>query len=128
MLNEKKVILMTKIAISEKNDGKNINTAAKSFKVDFVTVKMMYTFVTTTIGFLVLVGLYVLSNLENLLVNSAEIDFIALGGSVIRYYVLCMVVSLLAAFFFYGNKYDKSFKKVKKEYIDYKNLAKLADK
>ncbi len=128
MLDEKKVKLMTKIAIYEKNEGKDMKIASKSFKVDYVTLNMLYTGITTTIGYVLLVVLYVLSNLENLLVNVSETDFPKLIENVATYYVVVLILFLAAALVFYSNKYDKSFAKVRKNYQNLKNLSKMIGK
>lgn len=128
MLNEKKVKLMTKIAIYEKNEGKDLKIASKSFKVDYVTLQMLYTAVTTTIGYVCLVALYVLGHLEELLIDAGTVDFPKLLGNIVQYYVMILVLFLVIALFFYSHKYDKSFEKVKRNYTDLKNLAKLIEK
>ena len=94
MLDEKKVKLMTKIAIYEKNEGKDMKIASKSFKVDYVTLNMLYTGITTTIGYVLMVVLYVFSNLENLLVNVSETDFPKLLENIATYYVVIMILFL----------------------------------
>lgn len=128
MLEERKVKLMTKIAIYEKKEGKDMSVASKSFKVDYVTLQMLYTAITTTIGYVLLVILYVLSNLEKLLVDVSETDFPKLIESVATNYVIILIVFLGIALVFYSYKYDESFKKVRRNYLDLKSLAKIIDK
>ncbi len=128
MLNEKKVKLMTKIAIYEKNEKEDLKIASQNFKVDYVTLHMLYTAITTTIGYVLLVLLYALGNLEELLVNSSVTAMPELISGAVSNYVVCLVVFLTIAFFFYSKKYDKAFKKVKREYTDLKNLTKLIEK
>lgn len=128
MLNEKKVKLMTKIAVYEKNNDKELNIASRSFKVDYVTLNMLYTAITTTIGYILLVMLYVLSNLESLFINVTETNFPDLINSVVKYYVICLVVFLVIALLFYSIKYDKSFNMVKRDFADWKSLSKINEK
>lgn len=128
MLNERKIKLMTRIAVREKNHGREIDIARKSFKVDYITLNMLITAVTTTIGYILLVIMYVLGNLEELLVNSAQIDFPKLIGNVLSYYGIILVIFMVIAFAFYSYRYDKSSESLKKTYSDYKNLSKLMEK
>lgn len=128
MLDEKKIKLMTKIAIYEKKESKDLEIASKSFKVDYVTLQMLYTAVATTIGYFCIVVLYILGNLERLLLNAGTVDFPKLIGSGIRNYVICLIVFLVIALFFYSQKYDKAFDKVKKDFTNLKNLSKLIEK
>lgn len=128
MLNERKIKLMTRIAIREKKQGNEIDIARKSFKVDYITLNMLITAVTTTIGYILIVIMYVLGHLEELLVNSAEMDFPKLISNALSYYGIMLVIFLAIAFFFYSYRYDKSSESLKKTYSDYKNLSKLMEK
>lgn len=128
MLNEKKVKLMTKIAIREKNEGRELRIASGCFKVDYVTLQMVYTAVTATIGYLLILVLYVLGHLEELFLNAENVDYYALLETVVTYYVLCLSAFLLIAFFYYTHKYDKAFAKVKHNYSDLKSLSKMMEK
>lgn len=128
MLNEKKVKLMTKIAINEKYEGKDIEIASKFFKVDYVTIQMLYTAVATTIAYVLMVLLYALGHLEELLVNTDTEELSILLSSVKNYYILCLGIFLVIALVYYSLKYDDSFTKVKKRFIDLKNLGKMIGK
>lgn len=128
MLNEKKVKLMTKIAIREKNEGHELKIASNCFKVDYITLQMVYTAVTSTIGYLLIIVLYVLGHLEELFLNVETFDYYALIEKVVTNYVLCLFAFLFIAFFYYAHKYDKAFVKVKHNYSDLKNLSKMMEK
>lgn len=128
MLNEKKVKLMTKIAIREKNEGRELKIASGCFKVDYVTLQMVYTAVTATIGYLLVLILYVLGHLEELFLNAEKVDYYGLLETVVTNYVLCLFAFLFIAFFYYTRRYDKAFVKVKHNYSDLKNLSKMMEK
>lgn len=128
MLNEKKVKLMTKIAIREKNEGSEIRIATDCFKADYVTLQMVYTAVTVTIGYVLLLILYVLGHLEELFLNVETMEYYALIETVVTDYVVCLFVFLLIAFFYYAHKYDRAFAKVKDDYADLKSLSKMMEK
>lgn len=128
MLNEKKVKLMTKIAIREKNEGSDIKIAANCFKADYVTLQMVYTAVTTTIGFFIILVLYALGHLEELFLNAETLDYYSMIETVVTNYIVCLFVFLLISFFYYTQKYDKAFVKVKSDYADLKSLSKMMEK
>ena len=128
MLNEKKVKLMTKIAIREKNEGSDIKIAANCFKADYVTLQMVYTAVTTTIGFFIILVLYALGHLEELFLNAETLDYYSMIETVVTNYIVCLFVFLLISFFYYTQKYDKAFAKVKSDYADLKSLSKMMEK
>lgn len=128
MLNEKKVKLMTKIAIREKNEGSDIKIAANCFKADYVTLQMVYTAVTTTIGFFIILVLYALGHLEELFLNAETLDYYSMIETVVTNYIVCLFVFLLISFFYSTQKYDKAFAKVKSDYADLKSLSKMMEK
>lgn len=128
MLNEKKVKLMTKIAIREKNEGSDIKIAANCFKADYVTLQMVYTAVTATIGYFIIIVLYVLGHLEELFLNAETLDYYSMIETAVTNYIACLFVFLLISFFYYTHKYDKAFAKVKSDYADLKSLSKLMEK
>lgn len=128
MISEKKVKLMTKVAIEEKNNHRNIDSAANSFKADYITINMVYVAITTTIGYVLAVALYALGNLEHLLVDISGTDFPKLIAQVSKYYFICLAVFLVIALIFYSIKYDKYLDKARHELGDLKTLTKLADK
>lgn len=128
MLNEKKVKLMTKIAIREKNEGRELKIASGCFKVDYVTLQMVYTAISVTIGYILIVVLYALAHLEELLLNAEKLNYYALIETAVTNYVLCLFAFLLIAFFYYAHKYDKAFVKVKHNYSDLKSLSKMMEK
>lgn len=128
MLNEKKIKMMTDIAIFEKKNGKEIDLAAGNFKVDYITLHMVYTAVATTIGYLLLVILYVLGNLEQFLIDIAVADIPTYIADVFKYYVYVMIFFLVVSFVFYWYKYNQSFDKVKYEFASLKNLQKMSNK
>lgn len=125
MLNEQKVKLMTKIAIFEKNEAEDIHIASTNFKVDYVTLNMLYTAVETTLGFLIVVAIYVLAHMETLFSDLGAVDFPALFAILFRYYMWTLGGFLAVAFVYYMYRYSVAFKKVKKDYMDLKSLAKM---
>ena len=128
MLSERKIKLMTKIAIYEKKEKKDLDIASKNFKVDYVTLNMLYTAITTTIGYILIVVLWVLGHLEKLFVDVSGTDSQVLINSAVKDYVICLVIFLVISLFYYSHRYDEAFTKVRREYIDLKNLGKMTDR
>lgn len=128
MVNEKKLKLMIKVSLEEKKNHREIDRAANSFKADYVTLNMLYTAIATTIGYILMVALYVLGNLEHLLVDIGGTDFPKLLGSVSKNYFICLAVFLVIALIFYSVKYDKYITKAKYELGDLRNISKMSNK
>jgi hypothetical protein len=128
MLNEKKIKMMTDIAIFEKHNAKEIDIAAGNFKADYITLHMVYTALTTTLGYMLLVAIYVLGHLEELLVETAVTDILTYASGALKYYVYVIIFFLAVSLVFYNHKYNKSFEKVKYEFAGLKNLQKMTNK
>ena len=54
MLNENKVKMMTKMAIYEKNEGKEMVKTAKYYKSDYVALGVLKSLITTTLAFIMI--------------------------------------------------------------------------
>ena len=69
MLNEEKVILMTKLASYEAHEGRKCQKVADYFRGDYIVVQMAKSLVAATLSFGILFGLYMLYDLEEFMEN-----------------------------------------------------------
>lgn len=115
MIKEDKVKLMTKLAIYEQTEGKKTLPVKKYYRTDYISIKMIETAITTTIGYLLLVIMGILLNIDYLSKNIVSMDLIALGKKIIIGYVLVLLLFLLIAYIVYSIKY----KKIKKSIGEY---------
>lgn len=128
MLNEDRIKLMTKMASYEAREGKKEIPITKFFRIDYVTFNLVKTVISTTIAFCLIVAMWVLYKAEYFITNIHKMDLLALGKSVLKYYVVFMIVYLVVAYFVYIIKYNNSKKGVRKYYGQLKRLSKLYDK
>ena len=56
MLNEKKIALMTKMAIYEQGEGKKSLPMSKYYRSDYISLRIINTVIVTTIAFFLIVG------------------------------------------------------------------------
>ncbi|MBO4310289.1 MAG: hypothetical protein J5856_04365 [Lachnospiraceae bacterium] len=125
MINEegkKKIRLMTRIAIYEKTEGKKNEPVARYFRSDYIGLKILGAIISATMVFAMILGLYVLCNSENLMIDFYKIDLLAEARKLILYYIGFVVVyiSIVAVVFFV--KYNRA---VKYKRIFSRNLKKL---
>lgn len=114
LLNENKVKMMTKMAIYEKNEGRQMLRTAKYFKGDYIAFGILKTLITTTFAFAILAVMYVLFNAEGLVENINSMDYIAFGKEVAVYYIIMLLVFAIIAGFVYNFRYENSRKGLKK--------------
>lgn len=114
LLNENKVKMMTKMAIYEKNEGRQMLRTAKYFKGDYIAFGILKTLITTTFAFAIVAVMYVLCNAEGLVENINSMDYIAFGKEVAVYYIIMLLVFAIIAGFVYNFQYENSRKGLKK--------------
>lgn len=90
MVNEQKVILMTKAAVYEKDDGKDQIPLSEYYKNDFIKYNCLKTIVFTTIGFALVCAAFVLSNIEYILDNLNHFPYIKIGIGIMCAYLICL--------------------------------------
>ena len=116
MLNNRKVRLMTKLAIYEKEDGKEDIRLGKYYRVDYVRYQMLKTLVAVTFGYLILVLLTIIYNAEYLIAEAVKLDYAAIGRTMLGIYLVLVLVFVGIAGIGYTVKYNRSRKKLGKYY------------
>lgn len=124
MINEERVKVMTKLAIYESTKGKKQLNISKYYKRDYVRYNMFKTIVTSTIAFLLLVGIAGLLKAEELLTNLNSSDLIQLAVRVGIVYVVFVIAYAVIAYIVYSIRYER----MKPDVIVYNhNLKKLKE-
>ena len=129
MLNEEKVILMTKMAAFIDREGKNNDAINSYFKSDYVAFNVIKSLISATIVFAVFIAAYVLYDFEKVLsdVYNTE-NLIATGRRWLIYYLLLVGVYSLISYVIYSYRYTKMRKSMKAYYADLKKLARIYEK
>ena len=122
MLNEERVVLMTKLASYEQKKGKKNMKISKYFRSDYLMMQMLKTLVCTTIAYVILTGLYLIYHLEEITENLYSMDLIGFVQQILMRYGVFVVVSCVFTYIVYSYRYRKARKKLK-EFMS--NLKKL---
>lgn len=112
MLNNRKVRLMTKLAIYEKKEGKEDIKLAKYYKSDYARLNVLKTAVAVTIAFIFICALVVIYRAEYIIANAFELDYAQIGKEVLGVYLVLMAVYLILTMLGYSLKYAASRKKL----------------
>jgi hypothetical protein len=128
MLNEDRIKLMTKLAAYENREGRNEIPISKFYRIDYVSLNILKTVISTTIAFCLIVAMCVLYKAEYFMANIHKMDLLLLGKFVFKYYVIFLLVNLVIAFFVYTIKYKNAKAGVRQYYGQLKRLSKLYDK
>lgn len=128
MLNNEKIILMTKLALYEQGDGKDKIPVGKYFKSDYIGMRLLSSFLYINIAFIICVMLWFMAEGEDILrkfVNGNIISSIILFGLI---YAVVVILYMLISYVYYTYKF-KSIRRSLKEYnAQLKELRKIQEK
>lgn len=91
MINEEKVILMTRASLYEKKEGKKKLKMIRYFRHDYISLQMLAGWFFVTISFLLCAALWGACNMEYLLDNIHKMDLKSFGWTVLTLYVFVIV-------------------------------------
>lgn len=128
MLNEDRIKLMTKMAAYEEKEGKRDIPICKYFRIDYVSLNIVKTAISTTIAFVLIVGMWLLYRADYFMENISKIDLVALGEEILKYYLIVMLIYIIIAYIVYMIKYNSAKRGVKRYYAQLKRISKLYDK
>ncbi len=128
MINEEKVILMTKLASYETNEGKRDISIINYFKGDYIGFQVLKSVIAATISFFALFGVYIFYNFEELMQNVYKMDLLGFGKSVVILYLCAVGTYGVISYVVSASKYTKAKKNLKNYYSNLKKLASMYDK
>ena len=105
MINENKVAVMTRMAAYEAGDGKKNQTICSSFRGAYVGFQMLKTWIAVTVAFCIMCGIYLLFQMDSIMLDFYSIDLLALAKRFVFAYVILCAVYLIAAFIIAQRRY-----------------------
>ena len=114
MLNEKRVKHMVKLASYESKYGTEDIKVSTYFKNDYISLNLIFTFIWTTISYVLMVAILGLSYMDLLLDNLTLMRIVYIGGAIIGIYIVVLIASLIFAGWFYKKKHLRARKHIKK--------------
>lgn len=128
MINEEKVILMTKLASYESGRGKKDINVLHYFRSDYIGFQILKSVIAATISFFAVFAVYVFYNFETLIQDIYKMDLMAFGKTIVILY-LCVVGAYgVVSYVVYASKYAKAKKSLKIYYASLKKLAGMYDR
>jgi len=125
MLNEERVILMTRMASYEKGEGKENVKIGNYFRSDYLAVQILKAIVCGSIGFAIVFGLYILYNFEEFMQNLYDIDLIVFARNVLFCFVGTVAGYGVLIYLVCSWRYAKAKKSLKCYYHNLKKLSSL---
>ena len=122
MLNEERVILMTKMASYEEGEGKRNMSLGRYFRGDYISIQLLRAFFSSTIAYLLGFGLYVLYDFETLIADIYKMDLFVFAKNIIMWYAIFVVGYCVVTYAICAYRYAQAKKSLK---LYYHNLPKL---
>ena len=127
MVNEEKVILMTKLASYEIREGKKDMAVVNYFRGDYIGFQVLKSVIAATIAFFALFAVYLFYNFEELMQDVYKMDLLEFGKNIVIFY-LCFVGGYgVISYILYATRYAKARKKLRSYHSNLKKLAGMYD-
>ena len=125
MLSEERVKLMTRMASFEENEGREYDSASKHFRGDYVGVQVLKAVICATIAYMIVFGVYIYYDFENLLTEVFKMDLWAFASKALKYYAVTVVTYSVIVYIVFTIKYTKARQGLKKYFNNLKLLGSL---
>ena len=123
MLNEERIILMTKMASYEANEGKKNVAIGSYFRGDYVGWQVLKSIISATIAFVVVFGMYIYYDFEVFMMDIYKMDLIEFARHILSMYLWTIGIYAVVSYIVYTVRYVRAVKSLK---LYYMNLRKLA--
>ena len=95
MLDERKVKLMTKLALYEETHGKEDFKISSYYRKDYASLHVIYAFLSVSVGYVCLVGVLLLAGVENIMGNLSN------GLIILLFLIILPLYTILKSTFCY---------------------------
>lgn len=114
MINNRKVRLMTRLAMYEKKEGKEDIRLSRYFRRDYVRAKLINNLIAVTVGYLLVLLMIGAYRMEYLIREAVRLDYIGIGKTILGIYIIILTIYTMAALIGYSLYYDYSRKSLAK--------------
>lgn len=123
MLNEERIILMTKMASYEANEGRRNVAIGRYFRSDYIGWHVLKSIISATIAFVVVFGVYIYYDFETFMTDIYKMDLIEFARHILSMYLWTVGIYAVIAYVVYMIRYMRAMKSLK---LYYMNLRKLS--
>lgn len=128
MLNNEKIILMTKLSLYEQKNQKKEIKSSRYFKSDYMSLKMLSSFACITIGYLLCLVLWFMYSSDKVIATLTTTGkLIALGIVLVLIYIIVTVLYMIFSYAFYSHKFRNIRKNLKEYNGDLKTLHRIQE-
>lgn len=125
MLKEERIILMTKMASYEENEGKKNVEIGNYFRSDYISLQVLKSVVSATIAFGIFFALFIFYDFEVFMQDIYKMDLVTFAKNILIVYGVLVVVFGVISYLIYSYRYAKAKKSLKNYYNHLKKLNAL---
>ncbi|MFQ9515846.1 MAG: hypothetical protein ACLRZ9_08445 [Eubacterium sp.] len=128
MLNNEKIILMTKLSLYEQKNQKREIKSSRYFRGDYMSLKMLSSFVCVTVAYLLCLVLWFMYKSDKVISGLTTTGrLIALVVVLVLIYVIGTVLYMIFSYAFYSHKFKRIRKNLKEYNGDLKTLHRIQE-
>lgn len=123
MIQEERVILMTKLQTYEDGSGKKDIAIADYFRGDYLGAQMLKSAICMTLAAAIFYAGYVFYHLESFLKDLYQTDWVEYAKMLLTRYLILLIGYMLLTYLVYAYRYGKAKRNLKKYYGELKTLG-----
>lgn len=128
MLNEDRVILMTRMAAYEAGEGKKHINVVRFFKGDYIAVGILKAVICGSLSYALILGLYIYYNFETFMGSMYDMDILQFARDIMIRYAWFVGIYVLITYIVCTIRYNISRRSLKKYFRNLKVLKRMYDK
>ena len=125
MLNEERVVLMTKMASYEANEGKKSLAIGSYFRSDYIGWQVLKSIISATIAFVVVFAMYIFYDFEIFMTDIYKMDLLEFAKNVLFYYLGTVGIYALISYIVYTVRYSRAKKSLRAYYMNLHRLSSM---
>ena len=128
MLNNEKIILMTKLSLYEQKNQKKEIRSSRYFKGDYMSLKMLSSFICVTIAYLLCLVLWFMYKSDQVISKLTTTGrLIGLIVAIILIYIIVTVIYMIFSYAFYLHRFKMIRENLKEYNGDLKTLHRIQE-
>lgn len=128
MVNEDRVILMTKMAAYEAGKGKKNIAIGDYFRSDYIGFQVLKSIISVTIASFIVFGIYIFYNFESFMQDIYKMDLMVYGKKVLTIFLIIVCVYAIISYIIYAYRYRKAKLSLKTYYNNLRRLSNMYEK
>lgn len=128
MLNEERIILMTKMASYEGHEGKKNVAIGNYFRSDYIGFQVLKSIISATIAFVIVFAMFVFYDFEIFMSSIYKMDIFEFVRNVLIVYLATVGGYALLSYIIYLRRYNAAKKSLKCYYNNLKKLSAIYEK